>query len=68
MNVSQKFSSLVERVRSQGHQHKERQELEEMQRQEDLLLKIKKRQKALEKYEKAKRKASLALEERNLEK
>ena len=44
------------------------QELEEMQRQEDLLLKIKKRQKALEKYEKAKRKASLALEERNLEK
>ena len=68
LSMSQKFSSHCERIKNQGIRHKELQETRELERAGELLDRLNQRKKALEKYEKAKRKASMAIEERNSEK
>ena len=68
LSVSQKINVNYERVRSQGTTFKERQAAEELMRQGQLLEKLNARQKALDKYEKKKRNASIIAEERNKEK
>ena len=67
-SLSQKFSKDCERVFYQKNKHNEEQERAEMEREFELLEKINKRKDVLKKYEKAKRKASIKMGEKNFEK
>ena len=68
-SVSRKKSDIerakMERVRHQSMKHREDMERLEMERQGELLERLTKRKKALETYEKAKRKACQEIQERN---
>ena len=68
LSMSEKFSKDIERVMYQGSKHKEDQERVELEKQCELLEKLSKRRKALDKYEKAKRVAIKAQGEKNMEK
>ena len=65
MKRSEIERAKMERVRYQSMKHREDMERVEMERQGELLERLSKRKKALEKYEKEKRKASMAVEEKN---
>lgn len=66
--MSQRVGSETRRIQDQIARHKENQERIEMEREADLLERITKRKKALEKYEKQKRKAAEATAENNFSK
>lgn len=55
-SVSQKFNRQCERIMFQSQKHKENQERIELEKQGDLLEKLTKRRKALENYQKQKKK------------
>ena len=57
LSLTQKFAKDCERIFYQGAKHKEEQERIELEKASELLEKMTKRKKALEKYEKAKNRA-----------
>ena len=67
-DLRQKISKDYERVFYQKTKHQEDQERSEMEKEAELLDKINKRKEAVKKYEKAKRKASIKMGEKNFEK